>query len=208
MQAIQDAMNALVPPGSYMFMHGTPGSRSTANVLNAGWLECNGVAVSTTTYVNLFNVIGYTYGGSGGSFNLPDFAGRIAVAAGSGAHTDVQSLGGNEGAALASRRPKHQHTVSDGHTHADPGGSTSTAGAHTHNSPYPTTAANQARGTRTANLDSTFTAHNTGFAGTNHSHSFSGGTTGSGTTALTSVGTAGMTDTPAYLVCAVAYIKY
>jgi hypothetical protein len=36
-------------------------------------LICNGSAVSTTTYPLLFAKIGYAYGGSGASFNLPDF---------------------------------------------------------------------------------------------------------------------------------------
>lgn len=37
-----------------------------------GWLERNGAALSTTTYAALFAVIGYTFGGSGGTFWLPD----------------------------------------------------------------------------------------------------------------------------------------
>lgn len=36
-----------------------------------GWLECNGQPLSTTEYPELFAAIGYTYGGSGGTFNLP-----------------------------------------------------------------------------------------------------------------------------------------
>lgn len=40
----------------------------------AGWLECNGQAVSRTTYAGLFAVIGTTYGVGDGSttFNLPN----------------------------------------------------------------------------------------------------------------------------------------
>lgn len=41
------------------------------DVVPDGWLECNGQSVSTTAYPELFEKIGYTYGGSGGSFNLP-----------------------------------------------------------------------------------------------------------------------------------------
>lgn len=39
----------------------------------AGWLKCDGSAISRTTYVALFNVIGTTYGAGDGSttFNLP-----------------------------------------------------------------------------------------------------------------------------------------
>ena len=40
----------------------------------AGWLLCNGASLTRfTNYENLFSVIGYTYGGSGNSFNVPDF---------------------------------------------------------------------------------------------------------------------------------------
>ena len=42
-----------------------------------GWEFCYGQSVSTTgTYANLFASIGYIYGGSGSSFNLPDLRGR------------------------------------------------------------------------------------------------------------------------------------
>ena len=38
----------------------------------AGFLLCNGATVSKVTYPDLFNAIGYTYGGSGNDFNLPN----------------------------------------------------------------------------------------------------------------------------------------
>ena len=43
----------------------------------SGWLSCNGATCSTTTYAGLFNVIGYAYGGSGATFNVPDFQGAF-----------------------------------------------------------------------------------------------------------------------------------
>jgi len=45
----------------------------------SGFLECNGQSVSTTTYAALFAIIAYTYGGSGGSFNVPDLTDRTIV---------------------------------------------------------------------------------------------------------------------------------
>jgi microcystin-dependent protein len=45
----------------------------------SGFLECNGQSVSTSTYANLFAVIGYTYGGAGASFNVPDCSDRCLV---------------------------------------------------------------------------------------------------------------------------------
>lgn len=86
----------------------------------AGWLFCDGSAVSRIQYPELFSALGTTYGSGDGSttFNLPDLRGRMPV--GKGTHSDVSTLGNNEGASLANRRPKHQHTVyfSDpGHGH-------------------------------------------------------------------------------------------
>jgi len=48
-------------------------------VIPSGFLECNGQSVSTSTYAGLFAVIGYTYGGSGGNFNVPDLTDRTVV---------------------------------------------------------------------------------------------------------------------------------
>ncbi|HIX16953.1 MAG TPA: phage tail protein [Candidatus Gemmiger faecavium] len=49
----------------------------------AGWLLCDGSAVSRTTYADLFAVIGTTYGAGNGSttFTLPDLRGRVAAGA-------------------------------------------------------------------------------------------------------------------------------
>ena len=42
-----------------------------------GWLMCDGSLVSTTQYAKLFSIIGYTYGGSGSVFRLPDLRGEF-----------------------------------------------------------------------------------------------------------------------------------
>lgn len=47
----------------------------SSNVTPSGWLYCDGSSKSTTTYSRLFAIIGYTYGGSGANFSLPDFRG-------------------------------------------------------------------------------------------------------------------------------------
>lgn len=59
----------LYPVGSVMYFATT----STPD----GWLRCNGAAVSTSTYPALFASIGYTWGGSGATFNLPDLRGEF-----------------------------------------------------------------------------------------------------------------------------------
>jgi hypothetical protein len=40
--------------------------------LPTGWLLCDGASVLKATYPDLFDAIGYDYGGSGTNFNLPD----------------------------------------------------------------------------------------------------------------------------------------
>lgn len=81
-----------------------------------GFLLCDGATgLSTTTYADLFAVIGYTYGGSGATFSLPDLRGRVLVA--KGTHVDVDALTDNDGLAVASRTPKHTHSV-PAHKHA------------------------------------------------------------------------------------------
>lgn len=109
----------------------------------AGWLLCDGAAISRTVYSVLYTAIGTNYGAGDGSttFNLPDLEGRVPV--GKGAHADVDVLGESDGVALASRRPRHQHTVGDpGHLHtiSDPGhahGLTDPGHSHTTTIPNP-----------------------------------------------------------------------
>jgi len=87
----------------------------------SGFLECNGASLSTSTYAALFAVIGYTYGGAGASFLLPDLTDRTIVnksntkslAQTGGANTVVGtgSLGGSTGnTTLSSAQiPGHTH---------------------------------------------------------------------------------------------------
>jgi microcystin-dependent protein len=42
----------------------------------SGWMLCNGRSLVVSTYQDLFNKIGYRYGGSGTNFNLPNMAGK------------------------------------------------------------------------------------------------------------------------------------
>lgn len=42
-----------------------------------GWLECDGSSIAVASYPDLHAAIGYTYGGSGASFNLPDLRGEF-----------------------------------------------------------------------------------------------------------------------------------
>ena len=49
----------------------------------SGFYLCNGASLSTVSASKLFSVIGYTYGGSGANFNLPNFQGIFIRGAGS-----------------------------------------------------------------------------------------------------------------------------
>ena len=59
-----------LPPGAMVDFAGTASP--------SGWLMCDGSSVSTVVYASLFATIGYTYGGSGSNFNLPDYRGKFA----------------------------------------------------------------------------------------------------------------------------------
>jgi microcystin-dependent protein len=61
----------------------TPGfiAQFAGSTAPAGWLICDGSAVSRTTYAKLFAVIGTTYGEGDGNttFNIPNFAGAKII---------------------------------------------------------------------------------------------------------------------------------
>jgi microcystin-dependent protein len=104
------------------------------------YLFCNGASLNTTTYSALFSVIGYNYGGSGVSFNVPNFQGNFPLGGngningvatsnlvsgnGQGGATNtnkVQSYFGgslNSITPLLQKVPEHTHSIQDGgHSH-------------------------------------------------------------------------------------------
>lgn len=60
------------------------------STIPSGWLECDGSAVSRTTYAALFTAIGTTWGIGDGSttFNLPNAVDRVPIGAGTGTTTE------------------------------------------------------------------------------------------------------------------------
>lgn len=86
------------------------------------WLLCDGRALLRTSYPELFDVIGTSFGATGGSayFNLPDARGKAAAAAG-GSHVMGDSVGAETHALTETEMPSHTHD-----------GTTSTAAGHTH----------------------------------------------------------------------------
>lgn len=91
----------------------------------AGWLICNGAAVSRTTYAALFTAIGTTFGVGNGTttFNVPDLRGRVIAGkddmGGSAANvitdSDADTLGGTHGTEThtltVAELPAHAHSV-------------------------------------------------------------------------------------------------
>lgn len=82
------------------------------SVAPSGWLLCDGSAVSRSTYAELFNAIGTTYGQGDGSttFNIPDLTGRVLI--GSSTTYPRASTGGEETHVLTEQElPSHSHSV-------------------------------------------------------------------------------------------------
>ena len=104
--------DALLPSGAVM-----PFARNSAP---SGWLAADGASVSTATYAALFDAIGYTYGGSGGSFNLPDLRGIFVRGGGSQTISGITYTG-----TFATK----QQDLLKSHNHT---GATSTNGDHSH----------------------------------------------------------------------------
>jgi len=71
----------------------TTGDTKTSFVVDdhLGWLKCDGRSLDTTSYNLLFQVIGYTFGGSGSTFNLPDSQGRALGSVGPVTDADTRS---------------------------------------------------------------------------------------------------------------------
>ena len=134
--SLESTQNELAfPTGAITPFAGTATPTGTVNSVSA-WLICNGASYGTATYPTLFNAIGYTYGGSGTAFNVPDLRGRIPMGSGTGAGQgsavgpgtaptgtaltarSVGAYGGDE------RLHAHTHTasqVSHSHNVTDPG---------------------------------------------------------------------------------------
>lgn len=67
----------------------------TTSTEPAGWLECDGAAISRTTYSDLFAVISDDYGAGDGSttFNLPDLRGEFIRGFANGSANDADRAG-------------------------------------------------------------------------------------------------------------------
>jgi microcystin-dependent protein len=154
---------ATVPTGLIL-----PYAANAPIVLPTGYLECDGSAVSQTTYTNLFSIITTTYNDGtepSGDFRLPDLRGYFIR--GFGTNIDL-TTSGSFGTKQTDSYLNHNHSATS-----------STTGAHTHG--YSGVTATNAAALGSATNFDTYTSSTTTSAG-NHSHvitvnsSTSGGT--------------------------------
>jgi microcystin-dependent protein len=146
-----------------------------------GWFLCDGASYSTVTYSNLFNSIGYQFGGSGTSFNVPNLKGRVVVGI-DGAQTQFDVRGETGGTMT------HQHAASNsgntaiGHDHTIPKLSGNAANVAAHNHTITVTnnnSGNHGHGDNIATANAGSHSHTTGASSAN-----SDASNGSGTRAI------------------------
>ena len=214
---------------AYIAQAGSPagvGNLWFSNTPPPGWAILDGSTLTNaqTAYPVLWANVDPAWK-SGADIILPDCRGRVPV--GRGTHADVDTLGDNDGVAVASRRPRHSHPAT-GLTFTGTAGNTGTESAdHTHSGTTGTDSPDHAHGYTVdtsalrpyldvASAASYSRAGGTGSSGgpatyganARHTHAFTtGGRSAAHTHGFTpagsiggAVGPAGMTDAPAHLV--------
>ena len=142
----------------------------------SGFLECNGQAVSQSTYSALFAIIGTTYGDpGGGNFNVPDLQDNVAV--GKSNNKALASTGGANTVAssgnVAGSTANHTLSTAELASHSHPGGGSG------NNQKTPSSYPNQPQKTF-------FSPGSTGSAGSGsgHSHNMSANFSGDATSVV------------------------
>lgn len=115
-QAIEEIIVALSGEGISMTPIGTI-IQSALDAPPSGYLDCDGSAVSRTTYAALFAAIGTRFGAGDGTttFNLPDL--RETFIKGANTDTEIGDTGGLSEVTLdISQMPSHYHDFPISHT--------------------------------------------------------------------------------------------
>lgn len=88
---------------------------------SANWLFCDGASYPISQYGELFSIIGFTYGGSGGDFNVPNFLSKTPVGADANSSitttyggTPVVSSGNRNQSVNQLASHNHAITINDG----------------------------------------------------------------------------------------------
>jgi microcystin-dependent protein len=114
--------NLGVPTGTIMW--------SAAQEVPVGWLLCDGRLLASGDYPGLYAYIGNTYGGDGGTFQLPDLVGRFILGVGDPGRDPFTYADGineehlhgmfaNQTHIHGVTDPEHEHPTSSGsHIHA------------------------------------------------------------------------------------------
>lgn len=89
----------------------TAGQGTTALTVTRGAEGTTAATHSSGASVSAPSQSPFGHGNGSTTFSLPAAGGRMTVPAASGGHADVAQIGITEGAAAASRRPRHKHTV-------------------------------------------------------------------------------------------------
>lgn len=108
---------------------------SVVNQDHMGWMNCDGRLVSVEEYALLFHVVGYSFGGSGDQFRLPDMRSRVPGAINQGTGLTNRTLGDAVGAEThtltIAEMPSHNHGTNASDTVVG-NNLTGAAGGHTH----------------------------------------------------------------------------
>jgi microcystin-dependent protein len=176
--------DGLGKPGSIVMWGGisVEDNEVTSYSIPKGYLMCDGRDLSTATYSKLFNAIGYTHGGSGSTFKLPDLRERFIVGAG-GDNADVpgsngysaSDVGGLNSVSLTeSELATHTHTIDDTdltHSHTATANTASQSIPHTHGGTTIENGSHAHNGNTTGNGTHEHNGGNTNSNG-NHQHNY------------------------------------
>lgn len=150
-----------------------------------GWLECDGSAVSRSTYSALFAVIGTRYGAGDGSttFNLPNPVDRVAMGIALSTTPSATTLSVSsslDSLSLSNQDTSHTHNATTGNqsaNHSHSGSTGNNSANHSHNGSTGNNSANHSHSANTGNAGSH--SHNVSNNTVGHSHSYTKPNSGS-----------------------------